>query len=187
MLKTTAASPQGRCCLPESRPSRQECSFEVLNGEQLEVPLPGIHRQRIILKLAALLLQKVENRGLGTILGGPCNVMLSPWDMLRPDILFIRAGRTGIIGDQIILGPPDMVIEILDEQTDEKDQREKRRIYAESCVPEYWIVDPQEESVEILIWSEIGFISAGRAGKGSSLSSVLLPDLTLPVSNLFGF
>jgi Uma2 family endonuclease len=187
MLKNRAESLRDRFPLFESRPLRQESHFEVLNGEPLTVPPPGIHHQRAVLKLAAMLLEKLENKGLGTILGAPCNVMLTPWDIVRPDILFVRSERTGIIGDQIVLGSPDLVIEILAEQTKERDRRDKRKIYAESGIPEYWIVDPEEESVEILIWSEIGYISAGTAGKGSRLSSVLFPDLKLSLSKFFRF
>jgi Uma2 family endonuclease len=187
MIKIHAESLGNRSSLFESQPPYQENNFEVLNGEPLVLTPPAIRHQRAVLKTASMLLRKLENRGLGTILCAPCHVMLSPWDIVQPDILFIRKERTGIIGEQIVLGSPDLVIEILAGKTKASEKREKRKIYSESGVAEYWVVDPEGESVEVLIWSEIGYISTGTFVKGSTLNSLALPDLELPVSTLFSF
>jgi len=183
MLKTTTESHQdGSTCLDRTA-YPQEWNCEILNGEPNRVPVPNTKHQHVLSKLTAILSRELEDKGI--ILGAPCNVMVSPWDIVRPDILFIRKDRAGIIGEQIVLGSPDIVIEILSEDTRRRDLHEKRKIYANSGIPEYWIVDPDAESVEIQIWSELGYISMGIEGKGSYLSSMALTDLKLPVSNIF--
>ncbi|MEJ2111624.1 MAG: Uma2 family endonuclease [Acidobacteriota bacterium] len=165
--------------------SRLTSHCEILNGEMKDVPLPDIRHQRVRTKLTTLLLQYTEKSGLGTVVGAPCNVMLTPWDIVRPDILYIRKNRTGIMGEQIILGSPDLVVEILSNETQQRDLKEKRKLYAESGIAEYWIADPVAESIETLIWSELGYISAGVTGTGNFLSSVLLPNLNFSLSNIF--
>jgi Uma2 family endonuclease len=61
----------------------------------------------------------------------------------------------------------------------------KRKIYAGFGAPEYWIVDPMADTVEVLVWSELGYVTAGVYGKSDRLSSPLLPSLNLPLSEVF--
>ena len=185
MLRMTMETPEERSDYGNCRLFRQEPNCEILNGEPSFIPVPGIKHQRVSLKLTSILFQKLEIKSLGIVLGAPCNVMLSPWDIVQPDILFISKTRIGIVGEQIVLGPPDLAIEILSEDSRRRDTREKRKIYADSGVREYWIVDPDAETIEPQIWCELGYISAGVFGKRRRLSSPLLPDLKLPLGKIF--
>jgi len=185
MLKMITVTPENRTDSgnPLFSPHNNNC--EIINGDLCVIPNPGTRHQHISMKLTSILFQRFENENLGTILGAPCKVMLSPWDIVQPDILFIRKNRKGIIGEQIVLGPPDLVIEILSASTREKDLKTKRKIYADSGVQEYWIVDPEAETIETHIWCEIGYISSGIHNKRMYLSSPLLPTLKLPLSKIF--
>lgn len=185
MYKTTAELFRKQTVRTDCQRDSLEGYCEIINGELSPVPAHGTKHQHIKSRLTAYLLQKLENTGRGTVLGAPCNVMLSPWDIIKPDILFVRRNRTGIIGERIILGSPDLVVEILSSDTCEKDMKEKRKIYAESGIAEYWIVDPEAETVEIQIWSELGYISTGTQDKKGNLSSLLLHDICLNISDIF--
>jgi Uma2 family endonuclease len=66
-----------------------------------------------------------------------------------------------------------------------KDLGIKKKTYARFGVQEYWIVDPEAETVEVLLWNESGYTSAGIYGKSGRLSSPLFPDLNLPLSEVF--
>jgi len=185
MLKMIMESPDSETGYSDYMHLQDTANYEILNGLWNAVPAPGTKHQCISMKLTSILFQKLENKDLGTILGTPCRVMLTPWDIVQPDILFIRKNRKGIIGSQIILGPPDLTIEILSDGTWERDLKTKRRIYADSGIQEYWIVDPETETIEPLIWSEVGYISLGIYGKRTHVSSPLLPGLRIPVSKVF--
>ena len=106
--------------------------------------------------------------------------------MVQPDILFVAKERLRIIGKSNIPGAPDLVIEILSPGTRQKDLAIKRKIYARFGVQEYWIVDPDAATVEVLTWKESGYFTAGIYGVSDSLSSPLLPQLTLPLREIFG-
>jgi Uma2 family endonuclease len=84
-----------------------------------------------------------------------------------------------------LAGVPDLVIEILSEGTRSKDLEVKKKIYARYAVPEYWIVDPETATVEVLLRSELGYVTAGTYGKSDSLSSPLLPELKLSLTEVF--
>ena len=82
-------------------------------------------------------------------------------------------------------GTPDLVIEILSPGTRGKDLEVKRKIYARFGVQEYWIVDPDAATVEVLVWGESGYASAGVFTGTDRLSSPLLPELNLPLTEIF--
>jgi Uma2 family endonuclease len=159
--------------------------YEILDGELFMVPAPNVRHQRVSKRLAVILINHVEGKGLGEILYAPCDLLLSEETVVQPDILFVRKERSGIIGTANITKAPDLVIEILSPGSRSKDLDLKSKIYARFGVQEYWIVDPEVETVEVLVWSETGYISAGVQGKADRLSSPLLPDLNLALSEVF--
>lgn len=149
------------------------------------VPAPNIRHQRISKRLEVALIRHAEGRDIGEILHAPCDVVLSDENVVQPDILFVRKERAGIIGEMNLQGPPNLVIEILSAGTRSRDLEIKRKIYAGFGVQEYWVVDPDADTVEVLVWSELGYVSAGVCGKSDYLSSPLLPKLNLPLSQVF--
>jgi len=159
--------------------------YEILEGDLYVVAAPNIKHQRVSRRLEIALVQHIESRNLGEVLDAPCDVVLSEENVVQPDILFVRRERAGIIGEMNLHGAPDIVIEILSEGTRRKDLEVKRKIYAGFGIQEYWIVDPDAATAEILVWSELGYVTAGVYGKTDRLSSPLLPDLNLPLSQVF--
>jgi Uma2 family endonuclease len=159
--------------------------YEILDGDLYVVAAPNIRHQSVSFNLEVALFQHIRDKGLGRVLHAPCDVVLSAENVVQPDILFIRKERLGIIGEANLQGPPDIAVEILSEPSWRKDLEVKKKIYARFGVPEYWIVDPEAETVEVLVWSELGYVTAGVFRKPDRLSSPLLPDLKLPLSDIF--
>ncbi|MBN2318470.1 MAG: Uma2 family endonuclease [Acidobacteria bacterium] len=160
-------------------------NVEILNGTASAVPAADTKHQRIAIKLTAFLYEKLEQKNRGIVMSAPSRVMLSSRDIVKPDIFFVRKNREGILGEQIILGPPDIVVEITSNDTWERDMYEKRKIYSDAGILEYWIVDPEAETVEQLVWSELGYISIRMDRKCNILSSAFFTDLEIPVSEVF--
>lgn len=163
--------------LPEDK------KYEILDGDLFTVPAPSIKHQRFSIRLSAALLRQLDNSG--TVLAAPCDVLLSREDIVQPDIIFIRKNRSGIIGELNIQGSPDLVVEIISPDTRERDVKAKRKIYSKFDIQEYWIVDPEKEIIEVLVWSEIGYVTAGIYNKSGRLCSPLLPNLKLQLSEIF--
>ncbi len=157
--------------------------YEIFNGEYRLISAPDTLHQRISIRLSAALLRQLDD--FGTVLEAPCDVRLSRQDIVQPDILFIRKERNGIIGERHIQGSPDLIIEILSQNTRKKDLAVKRSLYSRFGVQEYWIVDPDHGTVEVLAWCEIGYVLAGVYSKSGNLSSPFLPGLKVPLSEIF--
>jgi Uma2 family endonuclease len=163
--------------------SSQNCAC---GGSQMAALLgTGTLHQVVSLKLAALLLNYVEPRNLGQVIPAPFPVVLSNENIVHPDILFLNRGRLGLIGARRLQAPPDLIIEVASPCTRDHDQTFKRNLYSRYEVKEYWIVDPQCQAIEVLIWSELGYASGGIYRKPNRLRSMVLPGLHLRVHTVF--
>ena len=158
---------------------------ELIEGDFYVVPAPSFRHQIISRNLGTLLWEFVRGEGLGQVVWAPTDVVLSLESVVQPDILFISNERRGIITEDSVSGAPDLVVEILSPSTAERDRELKRTLYARYGVREYWIVDPEDSSVEVMALEEAGFVSARRYTSGQ-VESPLLPGLAIPLGEIFG-
>jgi Uma2 family endonuclease len=66
-----------------------------------------------------------------------------------------------------------------------RDLKEKRRDYAKTGIPEYWIFDPREETITVLRLSEESYSVHGESARGEIATSCLLPGFTVDVTAAF--
>jgi len=171
--------------LPESERER----FELLEGELVPMPpSPSEPHQWIAGELAFHLRRFVKERQLGRVYDAPFDVVLGePGDerVAQPDILFVSKARRQIIQKDEIRGAPDLVVEILSPATAEKDRSYKRTLYAKHGVREYWIVDPEEKTIEVLELRQRGYERFALYKKQDTLTSPLLSGLQIPLLEVF--
>ena len=108
-----------------------------------------------------------------------------PRQVLVPDLAVILRERTGIFVGGYFEGAPDIVIEILSSDRD-RDLVRKRQLYAEAGVPEYWILDPLNDTVLPLELRGGEYVERGALGINDTLTTPLLPGLVVPLADLFG-
>jgi Uma2 family endonuclease len=104
---------------------------------------------------------------------------------LEPDLVVVLREHADRIGRQAIEGAPDLVVEILSPGTAKRDLVVKRKQYEEAAVPEYWIVDPESQSVEVLALEHARYARAGLYRRGDLLKSRILSDLEIQLSSVF--
>ena len=158
---------------------------EIVDGDLRVVPAPNIRHQRISRNLEFALGEYIRQNDLGELLHAPCDVLLAQDNVVQPDILFVAKDRLGIIGSACVEGPPDLIIEILSEGTKHGDRILKRKLYARFAVSEYWIVDPESKTIEVLRWSEAGYETAAVYPQSGAVSSELFPALRLKLKDIF--
>ena len=150
------------------------------------VPLsPGIRHQAVVLRLASALLRHADASGQGQVLQAPCCALLDRHTVLRPDILFVRHSRRGIIGKRSLHGVPDLAVEVFPRMPPATAPGRLRGECYRHGVPEFWAVDTRTRIVATLVWSELGYVRTGRFLGSDLLVSPLLPDFGLEVSRLF--
>jgi Uma2 family endonuclease len=165
--------------LPEDR------RYEIIDGDLFMTPAPGTPHQRLIGRLYSYLDDHVRSRKLGEVLMAPCDVVLSPTDVVQPDLLFVTAGRSAIVGEKFISAAPDLVVEVLSPSTEDRDRTVKTKLYARFGVRELWIADPETKRIEVLTNSGDGFRQEAVFGLGTVLRSTLLPGLEIPIAEVF--
>ncbi len=72
----------------------------------------------------------------------------------EPDLLLVLSAHDPRRQNRFWLGA-DLVVEIVSPEKPERDLIDKRSDYTEARIPEYWIVNPQEETIQG--YSVLGF------------------------------
>jgi Uma2 family endonuclease len=155
---------------------------EIIDGEHFMNAAPSTYHQTILGRLHVELFRQIESTGKGRVLVAPTDVQLSPHDVVQPDLLVICTSRTSIITPTKIKGPPDLVIEILSPATAEHDTARKRELYERSGVAEYWIVDPEDQTIEQLVLKDGRYTVVPTA---EVLHPAILDGVAVPVRSLW--
>ncbi len=158
---------------------------ELIDGDHLMTPSPIAKHQRASLNLAALLKSFVEEHKLGEVFDAPFDVILSDSDVVEPDILFISAERLKTLVKDWVYGAPDLVVEILSPSTEEIDRTLKMKLYEKYGVREYWIVDPDAESIEVYALRRSGYKMLSRARKGQHARSEAIEGFVCDTEKIF--
>ncbi len=160
---------------------------ELIDGEHFVTPSPIIKHQRISVKLLTALENFLKQSGVGEVFAAPCDVVLSDVDVVEPDLLLVLSTHASIITEKNIQGAPDLVIEILSERARKTDEVIKRKLYERYGVTEYWIVDPELETIKIYRLTDKRFVRQAELSReaGNTLSTSLLPGLQIPLSEIF--
>lgn len=120
---------------------------ELLNGEVVVSPRPRLPHRQFIGRLFAVLDAWVESHALGEVYPEVEMRLNDEWTP-APDLAFVRTENLNRIGDTQILGPVDLVVEVLSPSNEIDDRTTKFTAYAEHGIPWYWIVDLQQRVLE---------------------------------------
>lgn len=159
--------------------------YELINGELIMTPSPVPNHQRISGKLEFILRKFITENNLGEVFDAPCDVYLDNENVVQSDIVFIFKERLNIIGKKNIQGAPDLVIEIISENSVYRDMVQKKRLYARFNVKEYWIVIPEEEEIEVYILKDNTYQLYQTYDKADTLESPALKGLTVVLKEIF--
>jgi Uma2 family endonuclease len=158
---------------------------ELAYGVVREPPAPFFPHQRVVLHLAALLVDHAGRKKLGEVAIAPLDVVLDRDRNLivQPDILFIARERLSII-DKQVWGAPDLVVEVLSAGTEDHDRGEKLSWYRQYGVRECWLVDGRTETITVVDFSGPEPVRRTAHDYGI-IQSTVLPDLRLSASYIF--
>jgi len=158
---------------------------EFSHGTVEVLPMPSISHQYISLFLYRLLHDFITSQGLGTVLAAPARVRLWRGKHREPDVFLLLSQSARRIYEQYVDGA-DLVIEVVSggPRDRERDLVEKRQEYAQAGIPEYWIVDPETESVTVLHLQGDAYAEHGIFPRSETATSRLLPGFAVPVDDI---
>ena len=112
-------------------------------------------------------------------------MVLSDVDVVQPDLLFVSNERSHIVTAANVRGAPDLVVEIRSPSTASRDWSIKRDLYAKYGVKEYWVVDPVERRVWVMLLDDYRLEEVGSYGMGDVLTSPTLEGLSIDLDDIF--
>lgn len=160
--------------------------YQLIGGTLTVAPSPSFFHQNIVGELFGELRAFVRQHDLGTVILSPMDVHLTVVDVYQPDILFICKENLSQIDplDRVRI-VPDLVVEVLSPSTEEQDYDRKKTIYGECGVAEYWIVDPRERTVEVLLNERGKYRRESFVQAPAELVSPMFPGFSLSLEQLF--
>src|SRR6185295_1366896 len=161
---------------------------ELIDGEHYVSPAPNLKHQTAVLNIGSDLRDFVRPRGLGRVWAAPVDVLLSDYDVVQPDLVFLSKERMDLAADGAnIKGAPDLVAEVLSPSTRRMDAVTKRHLYEKYGVGEYWLVDPELELVQVYRLKEGAYHREAElaAEREEILTSPLFPGLEIVLADIF--
>jgi len=165
-----------------------QCLAE-LNDGVLEFPeMPDRAHQWLQKVLLRLLDDFVMQRRLGEVLGAPTPIRLRPGKLREPDVFYLSNARRPL-DPRAIPDGADLVMEVVSvtPKSRRHDVVTKRLEYADADIPEYWIVDPQTDTITVLSLpaGATEYAVHGEFRPGQQATSVLLPGFAVDVTACF--
>ena len=122
--------------------------YELVRGELFVTPPPTEEHETILARLTRLLDPFVAANQLGFVYH-PRSVLRFKGSEVEPDLM-VRRPHSGPSADWDSAPTPILVVEVLSGSTRRRDREQKRDLYIEAGVEEYWIIDPEHRSVTVV-------------------------------------
>lgn len=177
--------PQGEWTEQEYLALNTNRMVELSDGHLEVLPMPTIFHQLLVKYLYDALNRFVSARDEGCVLFAPLPVRLWAGKYREPDIVFLRHDRTRRVHGQPF--GADLVMEVVSQGEDNRAQDlvTKRGEYAAANISEYWIVDPQEQHITVLVADSGVYRAHGEFARGDVVTSVLLSGFSVDTASVF--
>lgn len=159
------------------------CLVEFTDGRLEVLPMPTRRHQAILRTLFLALFPFVRDLG-GDVFFAPLRLRIREGKFREPDLLLVKDAEDPRSQDDYWRGA-DLVAEVVSPDDPWRDTRDKRTDYAEAHVPEYWIVDPADETVTVLLLTGDEYAEHGVFRRGDRVPSPSLEGFSVAVSTLF--
>jgi len=168
---------------------------ELIKGKIWKMsPAPRSMHQRVSWKIASKIDRYIDNKN--------CEAFAAPFDVrlydkkrsekaskdiftvVQPDLCVICDNSK--IDDFGCLGAPDLIVEILSPGNSKKEMRVKYELYEESGVREYWVADPERQTVQVFTLNENDKFETKKIFVSDDvMHSFIFEDLQIDLNQVF--
>lgn len=154
------------------------------NDGYLEVlPTPTDRHQNVLQFLFLAFFQFLTPIG-GKVHFAPLRLRVLEGKFREPDLLLLLSAADPRRQNRFWTGA-DLALEVVSPDKPERDLVDKRNEYARAHIPEYWIVNPETETITVLRLEGDAYVEAGQHTRGGKAVSVILPGFMVDVSAVF--
>lgn len=161
--------------------------YELINGELVKKQSPTLQHQRISANIQFALRLYANQTNAGEALYAPLDVVLDDGNAYHPDVFFVKKERSFILEniEEVVMGAPDLVVEILSKSTGIYDRGVKKDIYEKYGVREYWLVDPRTSTIELYSYTEQRYKLVALLEANETLKSIALEGFEMDLGEVF--
>ena len=156
---------------------------EFTDGFVEALPMPTIAHQLILAYLHDRFRQHVVPLG-GIALLAAVRTRIRPGKFREPDLVVLLDRNDDRVQNRFLFGA-DLVVEIISPDGRRRDLVDKPLDYAEARIPEYWIVDPRDETITVLTLAADAYEQHGVFHRGQTATSPLLEGFEVDVTATF--
>jgi Uma2 family endonuclease len=160
--------------------------YELIGGGLYVSRAPSVRHQLVLQKVQFALGRYLEQNPIGMLIPGP-GVIFDQYNAVIPDLVFVLRERCAEVVSDHVSGAPDIAVEVVSpgSTNEQRDRKIKRRLYGERGVREYWIVDPENLSIEVYHLGDAGLELFAALTADNELTSPVLPGFQLRVASVF--
>ncbi|MEM1062909.1 MAG: Uma2 family endonuclease [Planctomycetota bacterium] len=145
---------------------------EYVEGRLELLVAASIRHQRIVTAILSVLFDAILKPGHGEVFGQNTGLATRPRHFREPDVTVVLSEHAGRLSEQRALYA-DLVVEVISPDDRRRDLITKRDEYAAAGIPEYWIADPDDGSLTILVLEGGAYREAIKATAGTVASATL--------------
>ena len=137
-----------RALMDESRPWPR---YELISGELIVTPAPGFKHQIVLFELARILADYCDREQVGVVVTSPSDLELVAGTITQPDVFVVPfevLPDDETVPTWSVVTSLHLAVEVISPSSVRIDRVEKRELYLESRVTEYWVVDVDARMIE---------------------------------------
>ena len=159
--------------------------YEIVNGVLIMAPAPSPEHQSIAVRIAYYMFPFIDLAGIGKLFTAPIDVDLGPKNVFQPDVVVVLNAHLDRVAAKKIVGAPDLVVEVVSPGSGVMDRIAKYAVYARAGIPEYWIVKPERQTVEVFVLEDGEYRLLGIFSGQQTIPSRVVPELPARVEQFF--
>jgi Uma2 family endonuclease len=159
--------------------------YELLNGDLVKKSAPSPQHQTVVVNLLFAIKSFINEKNKGRVFVAPIDVFLDDYNVPQPDLIFISEAKKGIITQDGIMGVPDLVVEVISPSSWRRDRFEKMKLYKKYEIPEFWLIDPQNQSIEVFTYADNDFDVFSLGVETDEIQSKVLDGFSIKVKTIF--
>lgn len=164
---------------PESR-------FEIHNYQLVDMsPAPSTKHQIILANLYDIFSDYTKLNQVAKTFFSPIDVVFSVGEVCQPDLVVVGNQQLNIIQENAIEGVPLLLVEVVSRGSVVRDYSEKKEIYERYGVPEYWIVDPRNETIMVYSLENISYKLSSFAEEAGQVVSTIFQGFSISIQDIF--
>ena len=153
----------------------EDIRAEYVDGKVIIMTPESVGDERVRWFIGTILGLFVEHHDLGEVFGPNLQIRLRPRLRRIPDLLFISHERLHLLEEAPFEGAPDLAMEIVSQDSKERDEDDKYKEYETCGIREYWIIAPLSKRIDVYHLSDRGEYEPLLPDASSVYRSTVIP------------